>query len=66
MASLQQLENALIEADKQGNFEDAKIIAETIKGFGSKLIQHHGKWHLKLPDKYELDQIKWEILNEIN
>jgi hypothetical protein len=31
MASLKQLENALIEADRQGNFEDAQVIADAIK-----------------------------------
>ena len=60
------INKAFNKINKLKNNKPNIIIAETIKGFGSKLIQHHGKWHHKLPDKYELDQIKWEILNEIN
>ena len=30
MPSLQELENAIVEADKQGNVEDAKVLASAI------------------------------------
>jgi transketolase len=39
------------------------IIAKTVKGKGSKLIEGHGVWHHKIPNAKELDQNVWELQN---
>lgn len=37
------------------------ILARTVKGKGSKLIEGHGVWHHKIPNAKELEQITLEL-----
>lgn len=37
------------------------IIAHTVKGKGISFIEGHGKWHHRIPNDEELDQIKQEL-----
>lgn len=37
------------------------ILAKTVKGKGSKLIEGHGVWHHKIPNAQELEQITLEL-----
>lgn len=39
----------------------AVILAKTVKGKGSKLIEGHGIWHHKIPNAQELEQIILEL-----
>ena len=39
----------------------AVILARTVKGKGSKLIEGHGVWHHKIPNAQELEQITLEL-----
>jgi transketolase len=42
-------------------FGPTVILARTIKGKGSKLIEGHGIWHHKIPNPHELAQIQLEL-----
>jgi len=53
------LRQTLLEVSKVSG--PAVILANTIKGKGSKLIEGHGIWHHKIPNAQELRQITLEL-----
>ena len=61
--SVKSMDNAFKKIDKKKNKKPSVIIANTVKGKGVYFMENNGKWHHKVPNKIELDQIN-KILNQ--
>lgn len=63
--SYSQIERAIKKTEKiiKINKSPSVIICKTTKGKGAKLLEGHGKWHHKIPNKREYSQILEQIRN---
>ena len=46
---------------KKKNTKPVVFLAQTIKGKGVSFLEGHGKWHHKIPNDKELEEIKKEL-----
>ena len=52
-----QLGEAFNKIEETNNVQPNVIVAKTIKGKGVSFIEGHGKWHHKIPNQQEFDDI---------